>query len=121
MQLGTLGMTLTELKQMVDRAYERAAKGHRNPDSVTVYIPTFKVGAVGHIPVTGVKSVHMGFDWEANSCLITPETSLREIDRDEIKTLREKYDDLSWKLSDIDRLKRENKRLKEQIDNHPTP
>ena len=108
-------MTLTELKQLVDRAYESAARGFRDPEKVTVYIPTFKVGTAGHIPVTNVTSVHMGFDWEANSCLITPEVQLREIDRDEMKVLREKYEDLSWNLSDINRLKRENKQLKEQI------
>lgn len=108
-------MTLTELKQLVDRAYDSAVRGFREPEKVTVYISTFKVGTAGHIPVTNVKSVHMGFDWEANSCLITPEVQLREIDRDEIKTLHEKYDELSWKLMDINRLKRENKQLKEQL------
>ena len=108
-------MTLAELKQMVDRAYDSAVRCHREPDKVTAYISTFKAGTAGHIPVTGVKSVNMGFDWEANSCIITPDVQLREIDRDEIKTLHEKYEELSWKLSDINRLKRENKQLKEQL------
>ena len=108
-------MNLTELKQLVDRAYDSAMRGHRDPDKVTAYISTFKVGTAGHIPVTGVKSVHIGFDWEANSCIITPEVQLREIDRDEIKTLQEKYEELSWKQMDINRLKRENKQLKGQL------
>lgn len=114
-------MKLSEFKQLVDRAYENAMRGQRDPDNVTVYISTFKVGTAGHIPVTGVKSIHMGFDWEANSCIITPEKQLREIDRDEIKSFHDQYEELSWKLSDINRLKRENKRLKEQVDKLTNP
>lgn len=114
-------MTLSELKELVDRAYDSATRCHRDPEKVTVYIPTFKVGSAGHIPVTGVKSVYMGFDWEANSCIITPDVVLREIDRNEIDALHKKYEELSWKLSDINRIKRENKQLKEQLDKLKNP
>lgn len=109
-------MNLFELKQMVDHAYESASRGHRDPTQVTAYIRTYKTGTAGHVPVTGVKSVYMGFDWEAGSCLITPETELREIDRDEVAELRKKYEELSWSKYKIDNIVRENKKLKALVE-----
>lgn len=105
-------MNLLELKQIVDHAVEHS----HDLDQITVRILTFKVGSAGHVPCTDVKSMMMGFDWEARSFLIQPESTLREIDRDEIKTLRDKYEELSWSLYRIDKIKRENKQLKEQLE-----
>lgn len=108
-------MKLSELKQMVDRAVEQCERYHNNPDNITVRIPTYKTGTAGHIPCTDVKSANMGFDWEASSFLIRPEKELREIDRDEIKALRDKYEELSWTHYKVSKIKKENKELKEEV------
>jgi hypothetical protein len=104
-------MTLTELKQAVDHAVEHA----HNPESITVRILTFKTGSAGHIPCTDVRSAHVGIDWEAKSFLIHPVNTLREIDRDEVKTLQDKYEELGWSLYKVGKVKRENEQLKQKL------
>lgn len=104
-------MNLLELKQIVDHAVEQA----REPEHITVWIRTFKTGTAGHLPCTGVKSAWKGFDWEASSFIITPEHELREIDRDEIKILRDQYEELGWSLYKVGKVKKENEKLKQQI------
>ncbi len=108
-------MKLNELKEAVDHAVENCLRGHQNPESVTVYIPTYKVGTAGHIPCTGIRSARMGFDWEANSFLIQPAETLREIDRNEIDTIRKKYDELGWSHYKVSKIKKENEQLKQQV------
>lgn len=106
-------MNLHELKQAVDHAYN--SFDLRDPTKVTVYIKTVKVGTAGHVPCTDITSAHMGIDWESMSFLITPEHELREIDRDEIKALRDKYEELGWTSYKVTKVKKENERLKQQI------
>jgi hypothetical protein len=108
-------MNLLELKQAVDFAIESCNRHHRDIDKITVYIPSYKTGSAGHIPCTAVKHANMGFDWEASSFLIRPENELREIDRDEIATLRKKYEELSWTHYKVSKIKKENEKLKEEI------
>ena len=108
-------MNLLEFKQLVDRAIEQCERGYRTPESITVRIPSYKTGTAGHIPCTDVKGANMGFDWEASSFLIWPEKELREIDRDEIKTLRDKYEELSWTHYKVSKVKQENKNLKAEL------
>lgn len=104
-------MNLLELKEIVDSAVEHAI----DPEKITVRIPTFMVGVVGHTPCTNVKTAYQGFDWESKSFIIAPEKQLREVDRDEIKDLRNKYDELGWSYHKINRIKRENEQLKKQL------
>lgn len=108
-------MKLNELKEIVDHAVENCERRHMSADKITVYIPTFKTGTAGHIPVTAIKGANLGFDWEASSFLIWPEVELREIDRDEIKALREKYEELAWSHYKISKVKEENTLLKAEI------
>jgi hypothetical protein len=108
-------MNLLELKQAIDFAVESCNRNHRDIDKITVYIPTYKVGSAGHIPCTAVKYANMGFDWEASSFLIRPEHELREIDRNEIATLRKKYEELTWTHYKVSKIKKENEDLKAQI------
>jgi hypothetical protein len=84
-------------------------------DDLQVVIPVYRVGAVGGTSYVNVKSVTTGFDWDAGRIFLNTEERLREIDRDEIKTLQDKYDELGWKHYEISNLKRENKKLKERI------
>ena len=106
-------MNLHELKQAVDHAYN--SFDLRDPTQVTVYIHTVKVGTAGHVPCTAITSAGMGIDWEARSFLIRPEHELREIDRDEIKSLRDQYEELGWTSYKVTKIKKENERLKQQI------
>jgi hypothetical protein len=108
-------MNLLELKQHVDHAIESCEQGYKDISKITVYIPSYKTGSAGHIPVTGVKSAHMGIDWEASSFLIRPEHELREIDRDEIATLRKQYDVLSWTHYKVSKIKQENETMKAEL------
>ena len=110
-------MNLNELQIMVDRAVLSAERMHRDPEQVNVAIVSVKVGTVGHRPVTNVKSIGMGFDWEANSCIITPEKELREIELNEVDALHKKYGDLGRLLYEVKNLKQENRRLKDIIAN----
>jgi hypothetical protein len=112
-------MNLHELKQAVDRAYN--SFDLKDPAKVTVYIQTVKVGSVGHVPCTPITHAHMGIDWESGSFLITPEKSLREIDRDEIKALRDNYEELGWTHYKVSKVKRENEKLKQQLADMTTP
>ena len=108
-------MNLSELKQCVDHAILQCERTHRNPETVTVRIPSYKTGVAGHIPCTEVKSAVMGFDWEASSFLIRPIEELREINRDEMKALRDKYEELSWTHYKVSKVKQENKNLKAEL------
>lgn len=54
-------------------------------------IATHKVGLIGGTPNTNIKFINLGFDWDRGKLIIYPEQTLREIDRDEIKALKDKY------------------------------
>ena len=108
-------MKLSELKRIVDHAVESCERRHMSAESITVCIPSFKTGTAGHIPCTDVKGANMGFDWEASSFLIWPEKQLREIDRDEVKAMIDKYEELGWSHYKISKIKKENKELKEEV------
>lgn len=109
-------MNLFELKQSVDHAIESCKQSHKDPDKITVLIPSYKLGTAGHRPCTTVKYANMGFDWESSSFLLIPDQELREINRDEIEVLRKKYEELSWTHYKISKIKSENKDLKEQLE-----
>lgn len=104
-------MTLLELKQAVDRAVSL----YTNADQVNVVVKVSRVGAVGATSAVSIKHANLGIDWDHGRFLIYPETDLREIDRDEIKSLRENYDELGWQLYQIQNIKRENAKLKQEI------
>ena len=108
-------MNLLELKQAVDRAMEHVNQRHNDASLITVRIPSFMVGTAGHMPCTDVKTAGMGIDWEASSFLIFSKNQLREIDRDEIASLKKQYDELGWSHYKINKIKSENKQLKEKL------
>ena len=104
-------MKAKELKEII----EHLENNNYNLEDVEVVVPTVKLGCVGPTPTTSIQSAIEGIDWDNNKLLLYPETTLREIDQDEIKSLREKYEDLGWKAYEINNLKRENKKLKDKI------
>lgn len=106
-------MNIIELKKIVDRLYE-TTKEYKELTNIGIQVK--RVGSVAGTPLVNVKSIHSGFDWNAGKIIIVPETDLREINRDEIKSIQEKYDELGWKYYKINNLQRENKKLKEEIE-----
>lgn len=87
-------MTLLELKGLVCAIEQQAIRQRLNLEDIQVVIPTHKVGLIGGAPHTNIKSIGLGFDWDRGKLIIYPEQTLREIDRDEIKTLKDKYKEL---------------------------
>ena len=104
-------MKVKELKEII----ERLENNNCNIEGVEVVVPTMKLGCVGPTPTTSIQSAFKGIDWDNNKLLLYPETTLREIERDEIKSLKEKYEEVGWKAYEINNLKRENKKLKDKI------
>lgn len=102
-------MKLSEFIELLTRYAER------NED-FKVVIPVYRVGSVGGQSFVEVNTAYPGFDWDNGKFFIVPDVQLREIDRDEIKQLQAKYDELGWKQYKIDGLKRENKRLKDELE-----
>lgn len=108
-------MTLSELKELVEQMEQQAVRQRLNLEEIQVVIASHKVGLIGGTPSTNIKDINLGFDWDSGKLIIYPEQTLREIDRDEIKTLRDKYEELGWSKYEIDKIVKENKKLKEQL------
>ena len=104
-------MKVKELKEII----ERLENNNCNIEDIEVVVPTMKLGCAGPTPTTSIRSAFKGIDWDNNKLLLYPETTLREIERDEIKSLKEKYEELGRKVYEINNLKRENKKLKDKI------
>ena len=108
-------MTLSELKELVEQTEQQVIRQRLNLEDVQVVIATHKVGLIGGTPNTNIKCINLGFDWDRGKLIIYPEQTLREIDRDEIKTLKDKYEELGWSKYKIDKIVKENKKLKGQL------
>jgi CO dehydrogenase/acetyl-CoA synthase delta subunit len=101
-------MKMSDLKYLMDH--------YRGRDDLEVVVCVERAGAIGATPAVSVKSANLGFDWDQGRLVLYPETTLREIDRDEIAALRKNYDELGWSLYKVNNIKRENKQLKEQVE-----
>lgn len=103
-------MKLSELKKYIDHhpKYERD-----DPDVVIqIKLPYSTVGAR---PSVGVKSVQMGFDWDAGKFILIPEEPLTPSDRDFDKQMRDMQERAGWADSENRRLKAELNQLKKKI------
>ena len=107
-------MTLTELKEVIDRALENNALygGGRELEAVIV-VKT--AGSIGGAPGVGVKSAPAGFDWDSGKLLIHPDRDLRVIEADELAAIRKASAKEGWAEYENRGLKAEIKRLKAQI------
>jgi len=76
-------MKFSELKQFVD-LYD----DFREDPEVVIKIK-LPYSTVGAMPTIKVRSVHMGFDWDAGKLIIYPEEELTPSDRDFAKQMRE--------------------------------
>mgnify|MGYP003353741005 CR=1 FL=1 len=84
-------------------------------DDWRVVIPVRRIGSIGGTPCVDIELVTTGFDWDSGKIFLNTKEELRVIGVDEIKALKDEYQELSWKYSQISGLKRENKKLKERI------
>ena len=109
-------MNLKELKEQVDWLYEnQLLRHHQAPEDITVSIVVKTAGTVGGTPGVGVKSMQSGFDWDNGKLMIFPEKDLRSIEADELERLRKASDKEGWAQYENVNLKRENKKLKEEV------
>lgn len=83
-------------------------------DELRVCIPVEIVGTCGGHPCVDVKDISCGIDWDNGKLFITPEFLLRETTRDELKEIREKFEELANHMRTIRELKKEIKKLKGQ-------
>lgn len=109
-------MNLAELKRQVDFLYDtNDTYATRSAGSLAVGIQVKRIGSVGGTPLVDVHSIYAGFDWDRGRILIVPSVDLREIGRDEIKSLIDKHEELGRSNFVIRGLKAEVKKLKEKI------
>lgn len=95
-------MKFNELKQLID-LYDDF---HENPEVVIkIKLPYSTVGAM---PTVKVRSVHMGFDWDAGKLIIYPEEEVTPSDRD----FASQMSDMQERAYSADR---ENRGLKAEI------
>lgn len=70
---------------------------------------------IGGNPVTNIRSVYEGFDWDYGKTMLIPESSLWEVDKtqaDEMKTLNDK---IGWLEYEKRNLKSEIAKLKKKL------
>jgi hypothetical protein len=103
-------MKLSELKKYIDRHLEY----ERDDPNVVIQIK-LPYNTVGAQPTVQVKSVQMGFDWDAGKFIITPEEPLTPSDRDFAKQMKEMQERAGWANSENHRLKAELNQLKKKI------
>ena len=104
-------MKLSELHRIVNL--------HHRPDypedpeiMIAIKLP---YATVGSLPMVKVKSMNMGFDWEAGRFIIWPEEDLTPSDRDFAKQMKEMQDRAGWADYENRNLKAEIRRLKKQL------
>lgn len=108
-------LELEKIIQSIRKQYNSDIYSSIACDNLRVCIPIQVVGTVGGTPCVDVKYINTGFDWDKGKLILTPEKLLRETDRDEIRVIMEKYDELGDSLRTIRNLKRENRKLKEEF------
>lgn len=85
-------------------------------DDLNVVIQVERAGTVGSTPTVDVERVWTGIDWDSGKIFLSTKELLREIDRDEIKAIRDKYEELGWTQYKVGKIKKENEMLKKRIE-----
>lgn len=85
-------------------------------DDLEVVIPVKVVGSAGARPCVKLKLAAAGCDWDTGKLFLYPEVELREVDRDELKAIQKRLDEIGWDMYENRCLKSENKKLKKQIE-----
>lgn len=105
-------MKFSELKQFIDLYDNRV---YREDPEVVVKIK-LPYSTVGAMPTVKVKSVHMGFDWDAGKLIIYPEEELTPSDRDFAKQMREMQERAAMADYENRNLKAEIRRLNKLLE-----
>lgn len=105
-------MNLYELKEVVDGLVEQAERQRLDANSVSVSIKSYMLGTVGPTSTTDIATINMGFDWDKGRVIINPTKTLREIDRDEVKSIRDRFEKEGWTQYSVRNLKAEHNKLK---------
>lgn len=106
-------MTLQELHDIISRYL---VTNKRNCDSDVKIRIKLPMSTVGSLPMVDVKSVQMGFDWEANKFLIYPEEELTLHDADFAEKFRKVESKYGHLYVENFQLKSEVQRLKKLLD-----
>jgi hypothetical protein len=104
-------MKLSELHRIVD-LYNRPDHYEDPEIMIRVKLPYATVGA---LPMVKVKSMNMGFDWEAGRFIIWPEEDLTPSDRDFAKQMRDMQERAYNSDYENRNLKAEIRRLKKLL------
>lgn len=109
-------MNLKELKDKIDWLYdEQRNPMNRSPENITVGIIVKTTGSIGGTPITNIKNISIGFDWDAGKLLICPEKDLRVIEADELLALRKAHEKEGWAQYENRGLKSDIKKLNAKI------
>jgi hypothetical protein len=108
-------MNLKQLYDIVERSIVHCERRHQDPSEVDVCIKIESVGAVGGIAKVDIKSVIHGWDWDSDKLIIYPEEDLSLTDHDYLTKIRKEIQNLGWDVYEFNNLKRENKKLIEQL------
>ena len=107
-------MKLSELNDIINRLIKLNVNSRNSDAEVKIAIKK-PFQTVGGLPMIGVKTVQMGFDWEAGNLIIRPEENLMQYDIDfgeKFRQLEQKYATL---YNENRHLKTEVKRLKKML------
>lgn len=101
------------LDQLIDRLV--SIRDRNRGDNLAVGVCVTRLNAVGGTPITPIKSVISGGDWDSNKVIIYTDIELREADRDELAKLKKELADIGWTAMEFNRLKRENAKLRKEL------
>ena len=105
-------MKLSELHRIVNLCHR---DGHYEDPEIMIRVK-LPYATVGALPMVNVKSMNMGFDWEAGRFIIWPEEDLTPSDRDFAKQMKDMQDRAGWADLENHNLKAEIRRLKKQLE-----
>ena len=108
-------MNLQELYNIVEQQVILCERRHQDPVTIKVCIPIQTVNAVGGTPCVDVKQAIKGFDWDDNKFMLYPEKDLSFTDHDHLAIMRKEAEDMGWTAYEVRNLKRENKKLRQQL------
>lgn len=109
-------MTFAKLKEVVKVIDDSIKRQHLEPEKVVLGIRVQNVAAIGPSPVTEVLSVSLGFDWDRGRCIIYPTKPLREVDLDELASIRKAYNTDGLKQYEYGQFQKKYDKLLEQYE-----
>jgi len=107
-------MNLQQLYEIIEDQIIRCELRHQKPSDITIGIVIQTIKSVG-TPTVDVKRVNMGFDFDHDKFIIYPEKDLSLTDHNALATMRQEAEEMGFTVREVLNLKRENKKLKQQL------